>query len=176
MQAAARSPRSPSQAARRCWKRAPVLFRSVGGASCGGAPGMQEVADRVLALLESTPLIGPRQDAFCVLKISSAADIKDWQLDMLANILLMMGVKEDVAFEISNEEAIQICTTSHLIDCIALNPLAKSLESSSFAVGKLMVGLLKFITKLDDETSIIFFLNLKTLYSWFCANQALLAK
>ncbi|KAG0480636.1 hypothetical protein HPP92_011226 [Vanilla planifolia] len=56
----------------------------------------QEVTDRVLNLLSSSPFIDPA-------KVSTAADFKkDLQLDMMDNVLIMAATEKEFAIEIPN--------------------------------------------------------------------------
>ncbi|KAL0905483.1 hypothetical protein M5K25_023907 [Dendrobium thyrsiflorum] len=79
----------------------------------------QDITDRVLDLLRSSPFIDPA-------KVSSAADFKrDLQLDILDSVKVMAAAEEEFAIEIPNSEADKFTNTSQLIEYIVTHPQAK---------------------------------------------------
>ncbi|KAH0450312.1 hypothetical protein IEQ34_021004 [Dendrobium chrysotoxum] len=79
----------------------------------------QDVTDRVLDLLRSSPFIDPA-------KVSSAADFKrDLQMDILDSVQVMAAAEEEFAIEIPNSEADKFTNTSQLIEYIVTHPQAK---------------------------------------------------
>ncbi|XP_020581252.1 acyl carrier protein 1, mitochondrial-like [Phalaenopsis equestris] len=79
----------------------------------------QDITDRVIDLLRSSPFIDPA-------KVNSAADFKsDLQLDVLESVQVITAVEDEFAIEIPDIEADNISNTSQLIQYISTHPQAK---------------------------------------------------
>ncbi|KAG9458993.1 hypothetical protein H6P81_003501 [Aristolochia fimbriata] len=77
-----------------------------------------EVTNRVVNLLKSTPFIDPD-------KVKPSASFKDMQLDALDSVEVMVAAEEEFAVDIPNTEADKISSTSDLINYIVAHPQAK---------------------------------------------------